>query len=286
MIEQVRAREVGERAAAATRSRGRASSATPPAAGLLGLQRLAGNRAVSSLFVQRRVEAGADEVTHADLGVSPADAVDSALPEEAVGAAPSVQTVVETIQESPIQRVGGGEPILQRVAHRCPAYDGYSAALPLASYNCAGLAHRSYDYKQLPAVNALLGAGQPASAGVVGKIKHWLWNYDVRIEDSAGRRTSPSPDFHTVAGEIGTGAADPTDVYSKNGKRRIYGPGTGLSFKPAARERALENTPQEAPATDSNGQPLYKLRENMTERVVVLNCPSSQPPLQGPPTPS
>jgi hypothetical protein len=66
------------------------------------------------------------------------------------------------------------------------------------------------------------------------------------------------------------GASDPTKVYSKNGPRPIHGPGTGPSFRPASRERALDKDDQ--PGDSPQGRPLYKIRSNMSEEITCAGC--------------
>lgn len=272
-----------------------------PETGILALQAAAGNRAVASLLAQRVTPPVSEDAPStaapdslAAYGLTPADAVDSEIPEPGVGAvsdevvqtAPGVQRGQKTTDLSNVQRRTDGALVVQRKSSSCPPYFGYSAAISLATYNCAGLAHRTYDFKSLAATKALLAGGRPGSSGVAGQIKHWLWEYDLHLEDSTGRRVTPdSKDFHTVAGEIDSKGADPDDVYSKNGRRPVYGPGTGPSFKPPAREQARKNEPSEAPLTDSAGQPIYKVREGFKESTFALNCTSTAPPIQGPPAP-
>lgn len=178
-----------------------------------------------------------------------------------------------------------GAPVLQRKdgAASCPPYNGYSPTVSLRSYNCAGLAHRSYDFKSVEETEALLGAGTPVACNAscaTDTVKHWLWQYDLDGELD-GKRIKGGRDFHTVAGPAGTGGADPANVFSKNGKRRVYGPATGPSFRPATRERDLTNDPSETPKS-VGGFPVYKLRSNYVERCACRACPSQTPPTQGP----
>ena len=83
-----------------------------------------------------------------------------------------------------LQRVGSG-------CLNCRPYCSYNSSADLASYNCAGLAHRSYDYKRLATTKALLARGDSVACGTscdhVGIVKHWLWEFDSRIEDSGGK---------------------------------------------------------------------------------------------------
>jgi hypothetical protein len=273
---------------------GRPASGRGNPTGLLALQAAAGNRAVASLVAQRQAEqspspAAEGELSFAELGLNPVDVMDSALPAstgEVAGAGESesggsVQR--RSTGPAPVQRLAAGG-VVQRAPAPCPPYVGYSSTVPLAAYNCAGLAHRTYDFKSLPDAKKLLagGTGGPAAPG---QVKHWLWEYDLLFEDSAGRRTPAQRDFHTVAGVVDPKGADPADVYSKNGKRPVYGPGTGPGFKPPPRERATASAPTEDPIDDAFGKPLLKLRQNMTETTHLLACPSQTPPTQGPPAP-
>lgn len=158
----------------------------------------------------------------------------------------------------------------------CPAYWKWETPRNVETYNCAGLAHRTYDYKSLLDTGNLLAANTTCGPN---KIKHWLWRYNVHLEDYSGNRiTPPSPDFHTVAGMIDPRGTDPVDVYSKNGKRPVYGPGTGTGFRPPTRAQARENNANEQLATDSNGRPIYKVRSNFQTDVACLNCPSPRRP--------
>jgi hypothetical protein len=169
----------------------------------------------------------------------------------------------------------------------CRPYCSYGSA-PLSSYNCAGLAHRTYDYKSLAATKAFLAQGSSigcdTSCDYVGMVKHWLWEFDSRIEDSSGK-VLPQPvngvlvdswhDFHTVAGPT---AGDPVamesdEFYSKDGQRPVYGPGTAPSFRPPVRAQATHNTPAETPGVDAKGQPLYKVNSNITESCYCFPCP-------------
>lgn len=168
-------------------------------------------------------------------------------------------------------------------ALNCPAYDGYDTSKDLATYNCAGLSHRTYDFKSLTDTKALLGKGTAVSASDVcdamGKVQHWLWEYDMRLEDADGNRGAVSRDFHTVGGPTDGDPLpkEPTDVYTKNGARKVYGPGKGPSFKPAAKDQARTNDPADQPITDTRGRPIYKVRNNFTETSFCLPCPGRKP---------
>jgi hypothetical protein len=106
-----------------------------------------------------------------------------------------------------------------------------------------------------------------------GKVKFWLWEYDIHTEDDQGNVVDPTwQDFHIVAGRVDALGNDPTDVYTKNGRRPVYGPGIGPGFRPPARDRATTNTPSEQPITTPQGRPVFKVRSNMTESISCADC--------------
>jgi hypothetical protein len=180
-----------------------------------------------------------------------------------------------------IQRVGSG-------CLNCRPYCSYDSSADLSSYNCAGLAHRTYDYKSLAATKAFLAKGSSigcdTSCDHVGVVKHWLWEFDSSIKDSNGKVLPQEVggvlvdswrDFHTVAGPT---AGDPApmesdEFFSKDGMRSVHGPDAAPSFKPPARAQATHNEPAETPAVDGKGQPLYKVNSNITESCYCFPCP-------------
>ncbi len=178
-----------------------------------------------------------------------------------------------------VQRSGNG-------GLNCPAYASYDKAADLRAYNCAGLAHRTYDFKGLAATKAALAAiATPVASGTpcahAGNVKHWLWEYDVHYQSSSGTvAQSPPRDFHTVGGPTAGDpmAKDSDEFFTKNGKRPVYGPGTAPSFKPPAKEQATASDPAETPQFDPKGKPIYKLRSNFTESCYCAPCPKSKAP--------
>lgn len=172
-----------------------------------------------------------------------------------------------------IQRTGNG-------GLNCPPYANYDGSRDLSTYNCAGLAHRTYDFKSLANTKTALSKGSSVASGTpceyAGVVKHWLWEYDIRLEDSDGKVVvSTWQDFHTVGGPTAGDplAKDSDEYYTKNGKRKVYGPGTAPSFKPVARDQALKNEPAETPMVDDKGRPLFKVRSNIKETCYCLPCP-------------
>jgi Domain of unknown function (DUF4157) len=172
-----------------------------------------------------------------------------------------------------IQRSGNG-------GANCPPYASYDKSADLKKYNCAGLAHRSYDFKSLVDTNAILSSATKVACGTpcdhIGVVKHWLWVYDVHYQDSNGT-TAAGQDFHTVGGPTDGDPApkDSDEFFSKNGKRPVYGPGTAPSFKPPAKEQATLSDPSEAPQFDKKGNPIYKLRSNFKESCFCIPCPKA-----------
>lgn len=159
----------------------------------------------------------------------------------------------------------------------CSAYPGYDASVDRHTYNCAGLALRSYKFTSPPsAVYADMWARFsnpvcPVGNCGAGQVKFWLWQYDIRLEDDRGAILKSNwRDFHIVGGRTDGAGNDPTNVYSKNGPRPIHGPGTGPSFRPATRDLALDKN--DVPGTTADGRPVYKVRSNMTEEITCAGC--------------
>ena len=156
---------------------------------------------------------------------------------------------------------------------KCSAYPGYDSSKDLTTYNCAGLAPRTYNYTYPPSkvydeINAnFTHPRSPQSGSCPFAVTFWLWRYDLATEDDKGNvLNSGSRDFHIVAG------TDPSKVLSKNGARKVYGPVAGPSFKPAARERSLSNDPSETPVTTPDGRPVFKVRSNFSEELTCADC--------------
>lgn len=165
-------------------------------------------------------------------------------------------------------------------ATSCSSYPSYDASKSVSTYNCAGLALRTYKFTSPPsaviseiAAN-FIGPHTPSGGKCgPGKVKFWLWEYDIRMEDDLGTVVAPTwQDFHIVAGRTDALGADPSDVYTKNGARPVYGPGTGPDFRPPARDRATTNDPSETPITTPAGRPVFKVRSNISESITCADC--------------
>lgn len=160
---------------------------------------------------------------------------------------------------------------------KCKAYDSVNSSKDIESYNCAGLAHRTYTFMGLEETKSRLAAGAKINcSSQCGpcQVKHWLWEYDIHLEDADGNAITPANrDFHTVAGACDSAGADPTSVVSKNGARPLEGPGTGPSFRPPPKNQATSNDRRATPATDRFGRPIFKVRSNYSETCYCLACP-------------
>jgi hypothetical protein len=238
---------------------------------VVALQRSVGNHAVGQLM--RQASPGAATL---DLFIP-----DSASPDKSAGTArPEAQEepASDAQAASPLSRQlhPAAAGLLQRkeddTAKLCPRYWRYDKSHGALTYNCAGLAWRTYDYRgDIDAERSAAAAGG-APGNKPGEVKHWFWEYDLHLETDSGLRGPEGHDFHTVAGVVDKAGKDPDDVYSKNGGRPVYGPGTGPSWKPAARDRATSNDPSETPAKTDDGQALYKVRSNFKEIITSHPC--------------
>ena len=204
-------------------------------------------------------------------------------PERTTGRQLLAHELAHVVQQS--KGSSGGDRLIQCLGVgglNCPPYASYDKTVDLKNYNCAGLAHRTYDFKSLTDTKAALVKGSTVAAGTpcdhVGVVKHWLWEYDIRMEDSSGNVLVPTwQDFHTVGGPTDGDPLpkDSDEYFTKNGARKVYGPGTAPSFKPVPKDQALTNDPSETPIYDK-GLPVYKVRSNIKESCYCLPCPSSK----------
>lgn len=242
--------------------------APPSGAALLALQRSAGNQAVGRLL--RQAAAGPGDLRELMVdsiapGEIPAEVAQLSAPEQAGPEAELGRKLARSAQAR-LQRKEADTLEL------CPRYWRYETPHDFASYNCAGLAWRTYDFRgDLAAERSAASSGSGTQSP--GAVKHWFWEYDLHLETDDGRRTPKSHDFHTVAGVVDKASADPDDVYSKNGRRPVYGPRTGPGWKPPTRDRATSNDPSDTPASTDDGAPLYKVRSNFKEIVKLHACP-------------
>lgn len=162
----------------------------------------------------------------------------------------------------------------------CSDYPGYDSSRNERSYNCAGLATRTYlNLNTVPMATQMIGARftnpREVSAGVRcggGEVRFWLWRFGVVEVDDLGQTVDAYPDFHMVAGKADAAGNDPTSVYSKDGFRRVRGPAAPMSFRPLARERTTYSEPLEREAFTRAGRPMFWVRSNMTETFICAGC--------------
>jgi hypothetical protein len=254
-------RRRAEEAAPVERSASAGGRLTPSA--LLALHRSAGNHAVARLMRQERT--GGEVIQE-----FPTDSVDPAtVPEEA--------RVLQGPEGAAEEEPSLGRMLLRKeedTKELCPKYYKYDTKADVGKYNCAGLAWRTYDFRGDLAAERSAASSGSAPAGKAGEVKQWFWEYDLRLETDDGRKTGPNHDFHTVAGVVDKAGKDPDDVYTKNGARPVFGPGTGPGSKPADRDRARSNDPSNKELSTDDGAPLFKKRWNFKEVVKSHSCPT------------
>jgi hypothetical protein len=165
-------------------------------------------------------------------------------------------------QPTPPRSGGGGTPavtppVVPCPCPPCPRYDSVDSTRGLATYNCAGLALRTYAYVDLSSLKSTLGAALANCSGhcAACQVKFWLWEWDpwsLEFKDTQGRvvlRMSMPPDFHTVSGRCDCHGNDPSSVNSKNGSRPLEGPSAPSTWRVRTGDVWTENA--------STNRPLY-----------------------------
>lgn len=132
----------------------------------------------------------------------------------------------------------------------------------IATYNCAGLAFGTYRKMTLEEVEGTLARFRPLSSPDAPCppewVKVWFWEYDVHHETGDGLVEEPHRDGHVVAGRTSSvDGSGPAVVFCKYNAGPILGPGRPESWVPPEREEVGRNY---------RGQPIYVVREHMTER--------------------
>ena len=139
----------------------------------------------------------------------------------------------------------------------CSSYPGYNTSANLRTYNCAGLALRTYRFISPPSavLNAIaanfIGPRTPSGGACdPTAVKFWLWQYDLGFEDDRGNSIAAAqPDFHIVAGQVDFMGNDPTDVYSKNSRWWPTNRGAWCAPPATIRAKPLLAPPAAAPYT-------------------------------------
>ena len=162
----------------------------------------------------------------------------------------------------------------------CKAYEDFDRSKDPESYNCAGLALRTYGYPDLGELKAELASrGARTMTDCAAKcgaceVKLWLWEFDVHLEDADGNvLLTRTGEFHTVAGPCDQNGEDPTRVLSKDGKRPVEGL-IGPDFAPPVKHQAKSNEENPVLAEDSQGRPIYIVYTNVRETCYCFPCPS------------
>jgi hypothetical protein len=152
----------------------------------------------------------------------------------------------------------------QRVSARTRIEDGrpIDRSIDITTYNCAGLAFRSYRYMTLAEVRDVLSHCQelprPDAPCPAGWVKIWAWEYDVHRETDAGLISASRKDGHVVAGRTNpVDGKGPSLVYSKYAGGPIAVPAPPRSWAPPAREEVGRN---------AFGQKVFVVRQNCVER--------------------
>ena len=150
-------------------------------------------------------------------------------------------------------------------------YNDFDRTRDVEEYNCAGLAFRNYKYMEFDEVVFLLVKNRKAE-GKEGDLKFWLWVYDTQLEFEDGTVLQVvKGDFHIVGGRLGPGGKDPTNVYSKNGARPVFGPKRPLDWKPSEREHARHNN-KSNDLSFFEGKKIIKVRKNIKQFIFILPC--------------
>ncbi len=155
-------------------------------------------------------------------------------------------------------------------------YNGYDQSKDVESYNCGGLALRTYTRMKLAEVKGELAKRKatelkPGEAAKPGEVKVYLWEYKVTPEDRLGNPLGPSwRDYHVVAGTTDENGNEQPNSYSKNGRRPVTGPDVPSSQKPPTRERSTTDNKQAAPQSTPDGRALYKHRTGYQEHVYSM----------------
>jgi len=153
-------------------------------------------------------------------------------------------------------------------------YSTVDPTIDVETYNCYGLAMRTYEFigdLHGEVIPTLKKQSIPELDAVPGDLKLTLWTYDLHLEDSKGTKLSPtSNDFHIVGGLVQESGDASTNVYSKNGRRPVFGPGKANEFKPLTAGPVETNDRQAIEQMDSFGKPLVKVRTNMEEHIFYI----------------
>ncbi|RZJ51064.1 MAG: DUF4157 domain-containing protein [Chryseobacterium sp.] len=146
------------------------------------------------------------------------------------------------------------------------AHISFSQGSEAKTYNCSGLAFKTFTKIGLPETKKILSGmtalAKPTDTCNPREYKFWFWEYTLTNTDTLTGASHSSIDFHIVGGQTDGKGNDPTQVMSKNGGRPLKGPGSAMSWQPPASELTTENNHTEKVVPNS-----VKTRTNM-----VLKC--------------
>lgn len=127
------------------------------------------------------------------------------------------------------------------------AHVAFSTGSQAETYNCSGLAFKTFQFHGMTATKAILSSMKKLASCTdkcgAREFKFWYWEYDLMAKDtSTGATSSIHRDFHIVGGQTDGKGNNPTAVVSKNGKRPVKGPKTPMSWRPPNVENARKNS--------------------------------------------
>jgi len=146
------------------------------------------------------------------------------------------------------------------------AHISFSQKAETETYNCSGLAFKTFTKIGLPDTKKILSTmtalPKPTDTCAPRDYKFWFWEYTLTRTDTLTGVSVSDKDFHIVGGQTDGKGNDPTQVMSKNGGRPVKGPGSAMSWQPPASEITTQSNHQETVVPNS-----IKTRTNM-----VLKC--------------
>lgn len=149
-------------------------------------------------------------------------------------------------------------------------FDQVDRAVDVETFNCAGLALRTYQDLNPDKFIPFLEANNKEGPADEGDIKFYFWEYNYVISDDKDNVfQKPSYDFHIISAPLGSDGNEMDNFYSKNGQRPVYGPTKSNNWIPAIKERVTESNKYEAPGFYMNKE-LYWQRFNIQQRIFII----------------
>jgi hypothetical protein len=143
------------------------------------------------------------------------------------------------------------------------AHLSFSLGVEAETYNCAGLAFKTFNFIGLADTKKILATMTPLATPVdtcnPRDYKFWFWQYTLTQTDTLTGASASGSDFHIVGGQTDKKGNDPSSLMSKNGGRPVKGPGSAMSWQPPAAEITTKSNHKETVVPNS-----VKTRTNMT----------------------